>query len=189
MQPLLGVDTGEQAGCHEKGHDPGGNPWPRSTRRPRLLATCVMGSTCFGFVTFQPGDRSRKPTTNLGGEDAGRPGQPRGETTPADRRVFRIQAREREAEGLCWEPGPAGGEEGQPQRGPQRVGRQRPGKRACSGVGTTRIQVLTLPPRAAGPEPEVLPLLLLGGGNACHTRGGPDCVANAASPGPPLGPS
>ena len=34
---------------------------------------------------FQASHRSYKPTTKLGGEDAGRPGQPCGETTPADR--------------------------------------------------------------------------------------------------------
>lgn len=74
--------------------DLGRNTWPYSIPSPGLLTTCGIDSVCFHFVTFQPGDRSCKPTTNLGGEDAGRPGQPGGETTPADCRVLRIQARE-----------------------------------------------------------------------------------------------
>lgn len=37
----------------------------------------------------------------------------------------------------------------------QRAWRQQRDKRACSGVGKTWIQVLTLPLRAAGPERDV----------------------------------
>lgn len=60
----------------------------------------LLPFVCFHSATSQPSDRSRKPATNVGREDAGRPGQPGGEIAPADCRVFRVQAREREAEGL-----------------------------------------------------------------------------------------
>ena len=98
---LLPVETGSRPGAKER-RDMGAlgrNPRPHSTQRRRLLIARGVDCVCFRFVTFQPGDRSRKPATDLGGEDAGRPGQPGGETTSADRRVFRVQTREREAEG------------------------------------------------------------------------------------------
>lgn len=61
------------------------NTWPHSTQRPGLLRTHItLLFVCLLSATYQPGDRSRKPTTNVGGEDAGRSGQPGGEITPAD---------------------------------------------------------------------------------------------------------
>lgn len=100
-QLLFAVETGSRPGAKERRDmgDLGRKPRPHSTQRRRLLIARGLDCVCFRFVTFQPGDRSRKPTTDLGGEDAGRPGQPGGETTSADRRVFRVQTREREAEG------------------------------------------------------------------------------------------
>lgn len=86
-QLLFAVETGSGPGAKERDMgDLGRSPRPHSTQRRRLLTACGVDCVCFRFVTFQPGDRSRKPTTDLGGEDAGRPGQPGGETTPADRK-------------------------------------------------------------------------------------------------------
>lgn len=63
----------------------GRNPWAHATQRPGSSEPMqLLLFVCFHPVTSQPGDRSCKPTTNVGGEDAGRPGQPGGETTPAD---------------------------------------------------------------------------------------------------------
>ena len=90
-QLLFAVETGSSPGAKERDMgDLGRNPRPHSTHRRRLLVAPGVDCVCFRFVTFQPGDRSRKPTTDLGGEDAGRSGQPGGETAPADRRVLSL---------------------------------------------------------------------------------------------------
>lgn len=90
-QLLLRVDIGEQAGAKRWDMAWVGtlDPTPHKDLGSSEAVPLIL-PVCFHSVTFQPSDRSREPAANLGGEDAGRPGQPGGETTPTDCRVFCI---------------------------------------------------------------------------------------------------